>query len=330
MKFGRGRPADADGPGSEGGGTLPIDFMYDPAWTVLVAPLLRGEANPRSLTRLPRKDRDYIYRAVSHIESPISVERTRAWYQEAPSANTAALVGAAKVRDARRIRMGRRLFDMTPSESQRYTVILADAESFLLNACSHYPDSVLPWIPRIDLARGLSLGPDEILRRFAEAQARERWNFLAAEATFTGLLPSWSGSYELLFRLGTDAMADTPRGHAARSLVATAEAERIMNDRNLNLSHMPARSGLDFTRLFVHHVRALPDELDPDDVIGLGAFMFVAIPRNKEEAEAVLLGLELLHGRCGGQPYDTLNNPLAWFGRTLASRESEARALLVA
>lgn len=99
------------------------------------------------------------------------------------------------------------------------------------------------------MARGLSLGPDEILRRFAEAQARERWNFLAAEATFTGLLPSWSGSYELLFRLGTDAMADTPRGRAARSLVATAEAERIMRDRNVNLSHMPARSGLCFTRL---------------------------------------------------------------------------------
>ena len=330
MKFGRGRTADADGPRSEGGGTLPVDFMRDSAWTALVAPLLRGEVNPRTLARLPRKDRDYIYRAVSQLNSPISVERTRAWYQEAPSANVAALVGAAKVKDARRIRMGRRLFDLTPSESQRHAVILADAESFLLNACSHYPDSVLPWIPRIDLAYGLSLGPDEILRRFAEAQARERWNFLAAEATFAGLQPGSSGSYELLFGLGTDAMSGTPPGHAARSLVATAEAERIMNDRNLNLSHMPARSGLDFTRLFVHHVRALPDELDPDDVIGLGAFMFVAIPRNREEAEAVLLGLELLRGRCGGEPYGSLNDPLAWFRRTLASRESEARALLVA
>jgi hypothetical protein len=328
MKFGRGRVTDADRPDSEGGGALPIDFMRDSAWTVLIAPLLHGEANPRSLARLPRKDRDYIYRAVSHIGSPISVERTRAWYQEAPSANVAALVGAAKVKDARRIRMGRRLFDLTPTESQRYAVILADAESFLLNACAHFPDSVLPWIPRIDLARGLGLGPDEILRRFAEAQARERWNFLAAEATFAGLQPSSSGSYELLFRLGTDAMTGTPPGHAARSLVATAEAERIMNDRNLNLSHMPARSGVDFTRLFVHHVRALPDELDPDDVIALGAFMFVAIPRDREEAEAVLLGLELLRGRCGGEPYGSLNDPLAWFGRTLASRESEARALL--
>jgi len=284
--------------------------------------------NPKSLTRLPRRDRDYAYRMVAHLESPIPVERAQSWYREAPSGNTAALVGAAKVRDARRIRRGRRLFDMNPSESERYAVILADAESFLLNACTHYPDSVLPWIPRIDLARGLTLGSDEIRRRFAEAQSREQWNFLAAEAAFTGLLPSWSGSYELLFTLGTDAMEGTPRGHAARSLVATAEAERIMNDRNLNLSLMPARSGLDFTRLFVHHLRALPDDLDPDDVIALGAFMFVAIPRDKEEAEAVLLGLELLRGRCGGQPYGTLNDPLAWFARTLAARESEARALL--
>jgi hypothetical protein len=328
MKFGRGKAADAGTPDSEGRGSLPIDFMHDSAWTVLVGPILRGEVEPRTLTRLPRRDRDYIYRMVSHIESPVSVERTQSWYREAPSANTAALVGAAKVRDARRIRRGRRLFDMSPSESQRYAVILADAESFLLNACTHFPDAVLPWIPRIDLARGLSLGPDEILRRFAEAQSRERWNFLAAEATFTGLLPSWSGSYELLFTLGKEAMAGTPRGHAARSLVATAEAERIMNDRNLNVSLMPSRSGIDFNRLFVHHVRALPDDLDPDDVVGLGAFMFVAIPRDKEEAEAVFLGLELLRGRCGGRPYDTLNDPLAWFGRTLASRESEARTLL--
>lgn len=328
MRFGGGKKADAESPDSEGSGALPIDFMRDSAWTVLVTPILRGEVNPRLLARLPRKDRDYAYRMVAHLESPIPVERTQSWYREAPSGNTAALVGAARVRDARRIRKGRRLFDMTPSESERYAVILADAESFLLNACTHYPDAVLPWVPRIDLARGLSLGPDEIRRRFAEAQSRERWNFLAAEATFTGLLPSWSGSYELLFTLAADAMADTPRGHAARSLVATAEAERIMKDRNLSLSLMPARSGLDFTRLFVHHVRALPDELDPDDVIALGAFMFVAIPRDKEEAEAVLLGLELLRGRCGGQPYGTLNDPLAWFARTLSSREAEARALL--
>ena len=100
MKFGRGRTSDADRPDSEGGSTLPVDFMRDSAWTALVAPLLRGEVNPRTLARLPRKDRDYIYRAVSQLNSPISVERTRAWYQEAPSANVAALVGAAKVKDA--------------------------------------------------------------------------------------------------------------------------------------------------------------------------------------------------------------------------------------
>ncbi|NTV40362.1 MAG: hypothetical protein HGA51_10490, partial [Demequinaceae bacterium] len=203
-----------------------------------------------------------------------------------------------------------------------------DAESFLLNACTHYPDAVLPWIPRIELARGLRLGRDEIMRRFAEAQARERWNFLAADATFKGLLPVWSGSYALLFEFVSDVIRDTPAGHPARSLAASAEAERLMKDRNLDLSHMPARAGIDFSRLFLHHVRALPEELDPDDVVAVGAFLFVAVPRDTEEAEAVMRALDLLRGRCGGHPYSTLNDPLAWFGRTLATRESEALALL--
>jgi len=334
MRFGGAKKSGPQAPGSDkddhddGVGTLPIDFMHDSAWTVLATPVLRGEVNPNSLTRLPRRDRDYVYRMVSHVESPISVERTQSWYRDAPSANTAGLVGAAKIRDARRIRNGRQLFDLSPLESERFSVVLADAESFLLNACTHYPDAVLPWIPRIELARGLRLGRDEIMRRFSEAQSRERWNFLAAEATFKGLLPVWSGSYALLFEFVADVVANTPAGHPARSLAASAEAERLMKDHNLDLAHMPARAGIDFSRLFLHYVRALPDELDPDDVVGLGTFMFVAPPRDREEAEAVLRALDLLRGRCGGHPYSTLKDPLAWFGRTLSTRESEARELL--
>ena len=328
MRFGVGNKASAEAGAGGASGAVPVDFMQDPAWTALVGPVLHGEADPRSLARQPRRDRDYVYRVVAHLDSTVPVERTQSWYREAPSATTAALVGASKVRNARRIRRGRRLFDMTPSETESYSVLLADAESFLLNACTHYPDAVLPWIPRIDLARGLRLGHDEILRRFGEAQSREKWNFLAAEAAFAGLLPAWSGSYELLFKLAADALAGTSAGHPVRSLAATAEAERIMKDRNLNLSLMPSRTGLDFTRLFLHYVHALPDDLDPDEVVGLGAFMFTATPRDKEEAEAVLRALTLLRGRCGGQPYATLNDPLGWFGRTLSTREGEAKALL--
>lgn len=329
MRFGGAKKSDAEAPGPEGGTALLVDFMHDPGWTSLVAPILRGSADPRSLAKLTRRDRDYIFRMVAHRDSPLPSERVQQWYREAPSANLAALMGAAKVRDARRIRNGRRLFDLTPLESERFSVVLADAESFLLNACSHYPESVLPWIPRIELARGLRLGRDEVLRRFSEAQARERWNFLAAEAAFKGLLPEWvGGSYAALFEFVAEVVAGTPAGHPARSLAASAEAERLIKDRNLDLSHMPARAGIDFPRLFVHYVRALPDDLDPDDVVGLGAFMFVAVPRDAEDAEAVLRGLELLHGRCGGHPYSTLKDPLAWFGRTLATREGEARALL--
>lgn len=327
MRFGGAKRPSA-GTDVPDGGTLPVDFMHDPGWTSLIEPVIRGSADPRALARLPRRDRDYTYRAVSHSESPLSADQLQRWYREAPSANIAGLIGAAKVRDARRIRAGRRLFDLTAVESERFSLTLADAESFLLNACAHYPDAALPWIPRIEVARGLRLGKDEILRRFAEAQSRERWNFLAAEATFKGLLPVWSGSYAVLFEFVSDVIAGTSAGHPARSLAASAEAERLMKDRNLDLSHMPARSGIDFSRLFLHYVRALPDELDPDDVVGLGAFMFVATPRDAEEAQAVLRGLELLRGRCGGHPYSTLKDPGGWFMRTLATREGEARALL--
>ncbi len=328
MRFGGAKKPDPEASGVAGGGALPVDFMHDPAWTSFVAPIMNGSANPRTLAKLPRRDRNYVYRAVSHTNSPVTSEHLQRWYREAPSANIAGLVGAAKVRDARRIRNGRRLFDITPLETERYSVVLADAESFLLNACSHYPDEILPWIPRIDLARGLRLGKDEIMRRFSEAQARERWNFLAADAAFNGLLPVWAGSYALLFEFVADAVTGTPAGHPAQSLAASAEAERLINDHNLGLSHMPARAGIDFSRLFLHYVRALPDELDPDDVVGVGAFLFVAPPRDGEEAEAVIRALELLRGRCGGHPYSTLKDPLAWFGRILATRESEAREFL--
>lgn len=328
MRFGGTRKADPEAPGSPGGGATPVDFMHDPAWTALVGPIMHGEGNPQTLARLPRRDRDYIYRVVAHLDSPLSGETLQRWYREAPSANVAGLLGASKVRDARRIRNGRRLFDLTPLETERYSVVLADAESFLLNACTHYPNDVLPWIPRIDLARGLRLGRDEILRRFSEAQARERWNLLAAHAAFTGLLPIWAGSYGELFEFVADVVAGTPEGHPARSLAASAEAERLVNDRNLNLSHMPARAGLDFSKLLLHYVRTLPDDPDPDDVVALGAFLFVAAPRDTEEAGAVMRALELLRGRCGGHPYSELNDPLGWFARTLATREGEARALL--
>lgn len=327
MRFGGGtEPGD---PSSESGNAaLPVDFMHDPGWAALVGPVLRREVDPRTLGRLPRRDRDYVYRVVAHFESPVTVSSAQRWYRDAPSAVTAGLVGAAKVRDAKRIRQGRRLPELTPEETDRYSVILADAESFLLNACTHDPDALLPWIARIDLARGLRLGHDEILRRFAEAQSRERWNLLAAEAAFTGLLPVWSGSYALVFDFAAKAVADTGPGHPVRSLVALAEADRLMRDPNLALHLIPAREGLDLGKLFAHYVRALPEELDPDDVVGLGAFLFVATPRNRDEATTVMLALESLRGRCGGLPYSELNDPAAWFTRTLEARQKEARALL--
>ena len=307
---------------------VPPDFMRSPEWSSLVADVVHGHMASAQLARLPRRDRDYIYRVVSHLDSPISADQANRWYNQTPSGVTAGLVGAAKARDARRIRAGRRVFDMSAPELDRYNAILADVESFLLNACAHYPDSLLPWVPRIDAARGLRLGHDEVLRRFAEAQARERWNFLAVESTFKGLTPAWQGSYQAVFEFAADVVLGTPPGHPARAVAAYAEAERIVRDRNLALSAMPARENLDFQALFGAYVRALPDVLDPDDVVGLGAFLFVVAPRDAAEARITVQALELLQRRCGGYPYTELKDPVAWFDRIVATRDAEATALL--
>lgn len=332
MKFGGRKGAGAEessaAPAPSITKAVPFDFMCDGSWSSLVTPMLRGDVNARSLANLPRRDRDYAYRVVSHPESPIPVVQTQAWYRDAPSAATTALAGAAKVRDAHRMLRGRPVSLMSELESERFCALLADADSLLLNACMRYPDSAMPWIPRIDVARGLGLGPDEVMRRFTEAQSRERWSFLAAEATMQGLLPRWSGSYELMFRLAADAVASTPAGSPVRSIAASAEAERVLNDPHQNPAFMPSRSGLDFSRLLFHYVYTLPDEIDPDDVVALGAFLFAAAPRDSDEAKAVLRALDLLRGRCAGQPYASVEDPIDMFGRTLSTREREAKALL--
>lgn len=322
VEQGRGHASTRPGVG------VPPDFMRAPSWTALVSDVVHEHVTPAQLARLPRRDRDYVYRVVANLDSPVPVVQATRWYNQAPSGVTAGLMGAAKVRDARRIRAGRRLFDMAPAELDRYNAILADAESFLLNACAHYPGSVLPWVPRIDAARGLRLGHDEVLRRFSEAQACERWNFLAVESTFTGMTPSWGGSYQALFEFAADVVLGTPSGHPGRAIAAYAEAERLVRDHNLALSAMPAREQLDFHGLFAAYVRALPDDLDPDDVIGLGAFLFAVAPRDAAEARTTSQALELLQRRCGGYPYTELRDPVAWFDRIVSTRDAEATALL--
>jgi len=312
----------------ESEGTLPVDFMHEPSWASLVAPMLSHSIDPHSLARLPRRDRDYAYRMVSHLESPISADQTQRWFRDAPSAITAALVGAAKVRDADRLLRGRRLADVAPADADRCAVMLADADSSLRSACMRYPNAIAPWIPRIGIARALEWGHDEVLRYFAEAQSRERWNLLAADEASAGLSPASSDAYAARLNIATEARANSPEGHPVRALMALAEAASALKDMTSDRDIRPVRGGPEIARDLVHYVRALPDELDPDDVIALGAFLFVASPRQPEEAESVMRGLELLRGRCGGRPYTELADPANWFRRTLDAREAEARALL--
>lgn len=307
--------------------SLPIDFMFDPHWTRVSNGLVQRHFDAEQISRLSRKDRDYAYRVVAHLDSPITSEQATRWYLQAPSGITAGLAGAAKVRDAKLIRAGRRLFEMDEDESQRYQAKLADADALLLNATVKFPNEVLAWIPRIDVARGLQKGLPALKRLFSEAQARERWHFLACESAFEGHTVRWGGSYAALFEFAVDAMA-APAGHPARSLIAFAEAERLTWDRNMDTSVMPARADIDFHAQFGAYVRNLPDDLDPDDVIGLGAWLYVLTPRDERDARYVIQALEVLKGRGGGYPYSSLNDPVAWHRRVLTQREEEAVSFL--
>ena len=307
--------------------TLPIDFMFDPHWTRVSSGLIQRRFDPAEISRLSRKDRDYAYRVVANLDSPVTSEQAYRWYVQSPSGITAGLAGAAKVRDAKLIRAGRRLFEMSEDESRRYQAKLADADALLVNATAKYPHEVLAWIPRIDVARGLQKGLPVIKRMFSEAQAREPWHFLACEAAIEGHTVRWGGSYAALFEFAVDAMA-APAGHPARSLIAFAEAERMTWDRNMDTSVMPARADIDFHAQFGAYVRNLPDDLDPDDVIGLGAWLYVITPRDERDARYVIQALELLKGRGGGYPYSSLNDPVGWLRKVLAQREDEAVSFL--
>lgn len=305
----------------------PVDFMHEPSWTKIANGVTHGHLNAGDISRLPREERDYVYRLVAHLESDVTVDQALRWYHDAPNGVTAGLVGAAKVRMARRIRRGRRVFDMSTEETERYQVILADAETFLVNATAKYPDSLMPWIPRIDIARGKQMGLDEIKRRFAEAQSRESWNMLACEAAFEGHTPRWAGTYEQLFDFAADAMS-APSGHPARAMIAFAEAERQIRGRNLDVGLMPTRQTIDFHAQFGAFVRNIPERPGPDVIVALGAWLFILTPRDAKDAGYLLQALGLLQRRCGGFPYSSLNDPVAWFQRIVTQREAEARALV--
>lgn len=320
-------PSDAEPTRSERSGGVPLDFMHHPDWTPLATDALHGRLTGRDVTRLLRRDRDYVYRIVANLDSTITVDRALEWYRESPSGTTAGLVGAAKVRQARRIRGTRRVQDLGREEGERYAAILADAETQLKNACARYPDALLPWVPRLDIARGLRMGLAEIRRRYVEAQSRERWNYLASEAAFLGHTSIWAGSFENMFSFAADALV-TPPGHPTRSLVASAEAERLLRDPKASLDLMPTRELLDLHAQFAAYVEAMPDDPDPDDVVGLGAFLAVIEPRDAEEAALVQRALTLVQRRCGGHPYTLAANPLKEFTRVIERREKQAAALL--
>lgn len=301
--------------------------MLDARYSRIAAEIQHGELTGHDIAHLGRRERDYALRVTAHEDARVPVEQTLAWYREAPHGNTAALVGAAKVRVARRLK-GTRLFaDMTADDADHVRAVLTDAKAFLKNASAHFPDAFLPWVPRIGIAHLMERGADEVERMFVEAQSREKWNVQAAELAFLGQMPRWRADPLALFTWATNTMV-APPSHPIQCLVAMAEAARLRLIPNVPLEDIPVRLRLDLPAMFSDYVRTLPDDADPEDVVALGAWLDIIQPTTTQTAQDVRHALTVLKGRVASYPFLWARDPMGEFAHMIALREKQVRHLL--
>jgi hypothetical protein len=78
-------------------------------------------------------------------------------------------------------------------------------------------------------AIGLSLGQQEIRRRFGEVTRRHRWNRFAHNSMIDALAAKWYGSHEEMFEFARSASAQAPEGSGVHTEIASAHIERWLN-----------------------------------------------------------------------------------------------------
>jgi hypothetical protein len=98
-----------------------------------------------------------------------------------------------------------------------------------------------PHAKSVTVARGLSLGPPEVKRRFEQAHRRQALNGPACTQALQGLARKWGGSHAAMFDFARWASGQAPDGHSAHKLIALAHIEMWLDaEREQRLAYFNA------------------------------------------------------------------------------------------
>jgi hypothetical protein len=102
---------------------------------------------------------------------------------------------------------------------------LVEADRDLAKAAALDDRDPAPHAMSVTIARGLSLGPAEVRRRFEQAHSRHPLYSPACIQALQGLARKWGGSHEAMFEFARWASGQAPDGHSAHKLIALAHIE---------------------------------------------------------------------------------------------------------
>jgi hypothetical protein len=102
---------------------------------------------------------------------------------------------------------------------------LVEADRDLAKAAALDDRDPDPHAMSVTIARGLSLGPAEVKRRFEQAHSRHPLYGPACTQALQGIARKWSGSHDAMFEFARWASGQAPDGHSAHKLIALAHIE---------------------------------------------------------------------------------------------------------
>jgi hypothetical protein len=102
---------------------------------------------------------------------------------------------------------------------------LVEADRDLAKAAALDDRDPAPYAMSTITARGLSLGQEEVKRRFEQAHIRNPLHQPACSSALQGFARKWGGSHEAMFQFARWAAGQAPDGHRAHRLIALAHIE---------------------------------------------------------------------------------------------------------
>ncbi|MGC4175015.1 hypothetical protein [Demequina sp.] len=258
-------------------------------------------------------------------ERGLPTARFEAWHADGPTPVTAALVGMGLTRDAWAVRTGvvARKVDDTVWES--FFEGLNKAEDFLAEQVEAFPDSHLPWVPLIAVARGLQADVDEKIGRFEHASDRKPFDFYASEALMQGLAAKWTGDPDVSWAFARHVIESTAPRDPARAMLAHAAIESAKSGLEPKLS---AAQYDELAHVFELFMRASNASPGPEEIQALSAFVVAVRPREAKTAQLTLEAIQRIAGRCGGYPWWMGDDPLNAFDFMMMQRGVEAQKAL--